>query len=113
MTIIPLLLIALSISPAYAKVYKCMLNGQTKYQETPCPDNSNSGSEIDVTPNIVSTKGLRQYIKQDRLPKKLREQKEKDALKARRAWMDREVDLYAKNSEAANRKKALKRKQKK
>lgn len=81
MKIITLLIIALYISPASAKVYKCIVNEQTKYQQVPCPKQSSHGGEIEVIPNTVSTKGLRQYIKQDRLPKKRREKKEKDAQK--------------------------------
>ncbi len=95
MRILTLLIIALSNSPAYAKIYKCIVNGQTKFQETPCPKNSSSGGEIEVKPNIVSTKGLREYMKQDRIPKKLRDQKEKNARKARRVWMSGEVAIFS------------------
>ena len=110
MKIISLLLIIFSISSAYAKVYKCILNGKTLFQETPCSKESRGG-EIEVKPNIVSTKGLRQYMKQDRLPKKLREKKAINARKAKRAWMNGEFDTFSKQQKKLLKKKKRELKQ--
>ena len=113
MKILTFLIIVLSISPSYAKVYKCLVNEQTHYQEVPCSEQNSHGGEIDVLPNTVSTKELRQYIEQDKIPKKQRRKKEKKAQKARRKRMDKEIKAYAKHREKVNKKKAAERKKKK
>lgn len=103
------LIIFLFTSTAYAQVYKCIVSGQTRYQQAPCPRESSSEKAIELIPNIVSTKGLRQYMEQDKEPKKRRDKKEKKANRAKRKWMDEEVDTFAKR---VDKTRALERKQK-
>ena len=49
MKIIISLIFILSISPAYAEIYKCIENGKTSYQQTQC---KNKGSEFIPSPDI-------------------------------------------------------------
>lgn len=94
MKTIIVLMLTLFILPANARVFKCKVNGQTKYQEIPCPKGS-SGGRIAVRPNVISTEGLRRYIEQDRIPKMQREQKERNRMASRQAHFNREMDKSA------------------
>ena len=49
MKIISLLIFILSISPAYAEIYKCINNGQTSYQQAQCKQ---AGNEFMLAPDI-------------------------------------------------------------
>lgn len=95
------LTVAFSFSSAYAKVNKCKVDGQIKYQDTPCPNNS--GGEIELKPNVTSTKGLRLYMEQDRVPKMHRDQADKDNVRKRRRWMNGQLDTNAINRRNYNR----------
>ncbi|MCK5356455.1 MAG: hypothetical protein KAJ63_15170 [Methyloprofundus sp.] len=112
MKITSLLIISLFVSPASAKVYKCLVNEQTKYQAVPCPASTSNTEEIELKDNTVSTQGLRQAIKQDKVPKKRREKRKKEAKKAKRAWMNQQTNAYTKQRKQLNKKKAAERKKK-
>ena len=112
MKITCLLIISLFASPVSAKVYKCLSNEQTRYQETPCSTLASNDGEIELRDNTVSTQGLRNAIKQDKAPKKRREKREKDARKAKRSWMNQQTDSYANHRKQLNKKKTTKRKKK-
>lgn len=112
MKITSLLIISLFVSPVSAKVYKCLVNEQTKYQQAPCPASTSSTEEMNLKDNTISTQGLRQAIKQDKIPKKRREKREKDARKAKRTWMNKQADSYAKHRKKVNKQKAADRKKK-
>lgn len=112
MKITSLLIISFFVSPASAKVYKCIVNKQTRYQESPCSTLAGNDGELELKDNMVSTQGIRQAIEQDKAPKKRREKREKDARKAKRTWMNKQADSYAKHRKKVNKKKAAERKKK-
>lgn len=101
MKILVVLMLTLFVLPVNAKVYKCKVNGQTKYQQVLCPEDSSSGGVIEVKANVTSTAGLRQHMEQDRVAKMLREQKERERMAARQAHFNREVDRSMQAREGA------------
>lgn len=79
-----MLIITLTTLPAYAKVYKCIVEEQPRYQQVPC-QKAVAIKQLNLPPNIVSTKGLRRYMEKDIKPKKRREKKARDARKAKQS----------------------------
>ncbi|MCF7970829.1 MAG: hypothetical protein K9L22_06655 [Methylococcaceae bacterium] len=97
------LIIALFVMPASAKVFKCKVNGQTKYQQAPC--SANDSGEITIKPNVMSTEGIRQQIAADE-EERIRQQQIAEILatKAAQEKVDQATIDMAKNMKRMNKK---------
>jgi len=97
MKIIPTLILILAISPAYAEIFKCEVNGSTTYQQFPCKQ---SGEEFIPAKDISKQE---QKAAVEKLDKDLAIQAEKELLKKEEKDKERLIRAQEEQADAAYR----------